>query len=120
MADFKIQKINANVVQNADKIQNHGPVIHQFQVTPRVKAQLQDLLEDLAALTQSGAVSHEVGQELRNSILTATDEANAPAPRRRRLIAALSHAKEIAVGLTAAAGIAESVDAVVRTLGGAA
>lgn len=120
MADFKIQEINAHVVQNADKIQNNGPVIHQFQVTPRAKAQLHDLLADIAALTQSGAVSHEVGHELRDSILTATDEADAPAPRWHRLTGALSHAKEIAAGLTAAAGIAESVDAVVRTLGGGA
>lgn len=120
MADFKIQEINAQVVQNADKIQNHGPVIRQLQVTAEAKAQLQDLLADIAALTQSGAVSHEIGHELRSSILTAADEADAPAPRWNRVTAALSHAKEIAVGLTAAVGIAESVDAVVRTLGGGA
>lgn len=120
MADFKIRAINAQVVQNADNIQNQGPIIHQLRVTPRVKAQLQDLLADIDALTQSGAVNYEVGHELRHSILTAANEADAPVPRWHRLTAALNHAKEIAVGLAAAAGIAESVDAVVKALGGGA
>ncbi|MGH3778680.1 MAG: hypothetical protein ACRDRR_23585 [Pseudonocardiaceae bacterium] len=120
MADFKIRKINAQVVQNADNVYNQGPILHQLQVTPGAKAQLQDLLADISALTQSGAVSHEIGHELRNSILTAADEADAPAPRWHRLTAALSHAKEIAVGFAAAAGIAESVDGVIKALGAGA
>lgn len=120
MATFKVKKMNAQVVQNTEHAHNHGPLIHQSQITPGVKAQLQDLLTDITALTQSGAVSPEVGHELRNSVLTAADEVDAPAPRRRRLTAALSHAKEIAAGLTATAGIAEAIDRIVKALGGGA
>lgn len=118
MADFKIREINAHVVQNADYIDNRGGIVHQSQVILRVKEQLQDLLVDIAALTQSEVVSREIGHELRNSILTAADEASASTPRWHRLTAALSHAKEIAAGLTATAGIAASLDGIVKALGG--
>jgi len=120
MANFKIRKIDAQVVQNADDVHNHGPILHQLQVTPEVKAQLQDLLADVAVLTRTGAVDHEIGHKLHDSILTAVDEADAPAPQWHRLTAALSHAKEIAAGLAATAGIAGAVDSVVRALGGGA
>ncbi len=118
MANFKIREINAHVVQNADEVCNQGPIVQQLQITPRIKDQLQDLLTEVAALAQSGAVSREIGHELSKSILTAADEADAPTPRWHRLTAALSHAKELAAGLTATAGIAASVEGVVKALGG--
>ncbi len=120
MANFKIRKIDAQVVQNAEDVHNHGPILHQLQVTPEVKAQLQDLLADVAVLTQRGAVDHEIGHQLRDSVLTAIDEVDAPAPRSHRLAAALSRAKEIAAGLAATAGISESIDSIVKALGGGA
>lgn len=119
MADFKIRKVDANVVQNADYIHNQGS-IGQLQVTPRVKVQLQDLLADIAALAQSGAVSQEISYELRDSILAVAEEADTSAPRPHRLAAALSHAKEIAAGLSSTVGIAEAVDSIIKALGGGA
>lgn len=118
LADFKIRQINAQIVQNSESIINQSPIVHQLQVELKVKTKLQDLLTEIAALTKSGVVSREIGHELHDSILAAANEAHAPAPRWPRLAAALSHAKEIASGLTATAGIATSIDAVVKTLGG--
>ena len=80
--------------------------------------ELQSLLADIAAFTRSGAISQEAGYELRDSILAAANEADAPAPRARRLTAMLSRAKEVAAGVTATVGIAEAVDGIIKTLGG--
>lgn len=117
MADFKIRNLDAQVVQNADHISNQGSIIQQFQVTPQARAQLQNILADITALTRSGAVDHETGHELRNSVSIAAQEADTPAPRQHRIITALGRAKDIAAGLAATAGIATAVDSVVKALG---
>jgi hypothetical protein len=91
VTSFNIQNVSAQVFQSTGgNIDNNWGPICQLQVTPRVKAQLQDLLVDIASLVQSGAVTREIGHELRDSILAAAEEADAPVPQSHRLVRLLS------------------------------
>lgn len=119
MTSFNIQNMKAHEIQIAGgNIDNRDRRVNQVQLTSEVKPQLHDLLVDIAALVQSGAVTREVGHELRDSVLAAAEEADAPAPQSHRLTMLLNRAKEIAAGLTATIGIAEALDGVIKALSG--
>jgi hypothetical protein len=118
---FESNSINASVVQIGDTISNHGPVVTVLTMpeAATVRSGLADVRNRVDELTGTGAVDQDTAAEIRSLTHAAEAEVSGDQPDRRRAVVALTRLKSVAEGLTATAGIAEAVDAIVRTLAGA-
>jgi hypothetical protein len=118
---FESNSINASVVQIGDTISNHGPVVTVLTMAEAatVRSGLAEVRNRVDELTGTGAVDQDTAAEIRSLTHAAEAEVSGDQPDRGRAVVALTRLKSVAEGFTATAGIAEAVDAIVRTLAGA-
>ncbi|WP_143517436.1 hypothetical protein [Pseudonocardia sp. MH-G8] len=105
-------------MQIADIIANRGPVLDASE-TAVARSQIAAVRDRVDRLTAAGPVPHEVATELRSLTRTAEAEVAIDQPDRSRTLTILTQLRNLAAGVAATAGIAESVDGIVRTITGA-
>jgi hypothetical protein len=115
MADFRIKKQQADVIQNADLIQNHTPVVQHGEFDAQVHSRLDDLLGRIQRSVEAAELERSTGAQLKALVEDSMREARTPAPRKSRIIAVLTRAKTITAGV-ATPSIIEAIDGVVTTL----
>ncbi|HWO62850.1 MAG TPA: hypothetical protein VNO31_22745 [Umezawaea sp.] len=117
MAEFKIGKQQAGIIQNADQIQNHHPPDPPGKLAEGFPEQL----ESLRGLVERAVLSRELdrvtGTRLTAAIDAAHVETRAPAPRFELVLAALGDAEILATSVAAPA-VAAAFDEVITTLTG--
>jgi hypothetical protein len=103
-----IHKIVAQVVQVSDTITNTQPLIFDVQ---GMRKQLTDAVV-------YDAVTAETAEALRHALDDAERELAEPTPRRRRLREIVRGMTALAGGISASAGLVDSIDAFTRTVNG--
>jgi hypothetical protein len=103
------RSINAQVVQVGEAITNTQPLVVDLR---GVRKQLSDALA-------RGEVAVETGEELGTALDEVERELAQPNPRPSRVRAIIEGMTALTSGLTASAGLVESVDSIARTITGA-
>jgi len=103
-----IHKIVAHVVQVSDTITNTQPLI----------VDLHGMRKQLTDAVLGDAVTAETAEALREALDEVEMELAEPAPRRRRLREIVRGMTALAGGLSASAGLVESIDSFTRTVNG--
>ena len=101
--------INAQIVQMGDTISNAQPLIQQVQMLRRGVAQA----------VAGGEVPPRTAEVLERVVTDAEREITKPAPRRSRMREILGTLATLSSGLSATAGLAETVDSVLHMVAGA-
>lgn len=103
-----IDKIIAHVVQMGDTITNTQPLI----------VDVNGMRKQLADAVVRGALTVEAAAALAHALDDAERELAKPAPRRGRLREIIRGMTALASGISASAGLVESLDAFTRTVNG--
>lgn len=103
------RNINAQVVQVGETITNNQPLV----------VDLRDTRKQLSDAVAHGEVAVETGVALERALDDVERELAQPTPRPNRLRAIVEGMTALTGGLTASAGLVESVDSIARTITGA-
>ena len=117
--DIRFRNVNAASAQFADQITNHGSAGEPALDVERVADEVRLLRADIARALDRASETGAVAAALDSTMGEAVQEATRPEPSRSRLQTLLGHVATLSAGLTATAGLAESVQAVADTVAGA-
>jgi len=99
MAEFKIGKQQAGVIQNADQIQNHNPPEPRGEFSSGFPEQLDALRSLVEPAIRSRGLDRMAGARLTAAIEAANVETQASNPSFERVLAVLGDAEDIAAGM---------------------
>jgi hypothetical protein len=119
MADFKIDKQVAEVIIQGDSITTEGPVVHHGNPDQvELAARLDELLSEIEDKVRSGTVDRTIGAQTQALVREASTELASEQPRSSRLKAVLGQARQLIDGVASMAGVVQSVDKLIKLLGG--
>lgn len=116
--DIRFKNVNAASAQFADKITNNGPVVGEVVDADRVAAEVRRLRADILQALDRASERGAAAAALTSAVGEVEEEATRPDPSRSRLQRLLGHVATLSAGLTATAGLADSVQAVADVVAG--